>query len=80
MKSTWATKRKTSSRRTTFDITAVEPRKRDACMAHVSQGPAKFYADYFAKMHVFRGMEGGFHHAEAFVHLDQSPSGRLPGG
>ena len=62
------------------DITAVEPRKRDACMAHVSQGPAKFYADYFAKMHVFRGMESGFHLAEAFVHLDQSPSGRLPGG
>jgi LmbE family N-acetylglucosaminyl deacetylase len=62
------------------DITAVEPRKRDACMAHVSQGPAKFYADYFAKMQVFRGMESGFRQAEAFVHLDQSPSGRLPGG
>jgi LmbE family N-acetylglucosaminyl deacetylase len=61
------------------DITAVEARKRAACMAHESQHPATgFYANYHAKMHQFRGMESGFKLAEAFVHHAHSPAGRLP--
>jgi hypothetical protein len=61
------------------DITATEPRKRAACLAHESQDAATdFYPKYHVKMHQFRGMESGFPLAEAFVHHDQSPSGRLP--
>jgi LmbE family N-acetylglucosaminyl deacetylase len=61
------------------DITATEPRKRDACFAHESQNAAiGFYPKYHVKMHEHRGMEGGFRLAEAFVHHDQSPYGRLP--
>jgi N-acetylglucosamine malate deacetylase 1 len=61
------------------DITATEPRKRAACLAHESQdAAADFYSKYHVKMHQFRGMESGFSLAEAFVHHDQSPSGRLP--
>jgi LmbE family N-acetylglucosaminyl deacetylase len=61
------------------DITATEPRKRDACFAHASQNAASgFYPNYHIKMHEHRGMEGGFRLAEAFVHHDQSPHGRLP--
>jgi LmbE family N-acetylglucosaminyl deacetylase len=62
------------------DITAVEPRKREACFAHESQNAATdFYPNYHAKMHQLRGMESGFGFAEAFVRHDQSPPGRLPG-
>jgi LmbE family N-acetylglucosaminyl deacetylase len=62
------------------DITAVEPRKRQACFAHESQHAATdFYPKYHAKMQELRGMESGCHLAEAFVHHDQSPPGRLPG-
>jgi LmbE family N-acetylglucosaminyl deacetylase len=61
------------------DITATEPRKKAACLAHVSQGAAtSFYPNYHAKMHEFRGMESGFKLAEAFAHHDHSPLGRLP--
>jgi LmbE family N-acetylglucosaminyl deacetylase len=61
------------------DITAVEPRKRDACFAHVSQNASTgFYPKYHAKMHEYRGMESGFRLAEAFAHHEQSPPGRLP--
>jgi LmbE family N-acetylglucosaminyl deacetylase len=61
------------------DITAVEPTKRAACFAHESQGASTdFYPKFHAKMQQFRGMEGGFALAEAFVHHDQSPPGRLP--
>jgi LmbE family N-acetylglucosaminyl deacetylase len=62
------------------NITATEPRKRAACLAHESQDAANsFYPNYHAKMHQFRGLESGFKLAEAFVHHDHSPSGRLPG-
>jgi LmbE family N-acetylglucosaminyl deacetylase len=61
------------------DITAVEPRKRAACLVHESQQAASsFYPQYHAKMHQFRGMESGYRLAEAFVHHDHSPPGRLP--
>ena len=62
------------------DVTATEPRKREACMAHQSQNPATdFYGKYHEPMMRFRGMESGHKLAEAFVHHDQSPTGRLPG-
>ncbi len=62
------------------DITKVEPRKREACFAHASQGAATdFYPNYHAKMHQFRGMESGVRLAESFVRHDQSLPGRLPG-
>ena len=61
------------------NVTKVEDRKRDACMAHVSQNPAAdFWGKYHEPMLRFRGMESGFSRAEAFVHQDQSPIGRLP--
>jgi LmbE family N-acetylglucosaminyl deacetylase len=61
------------------DITATEPRKRAACLVHESQNAAtSFYPHYHAKMHEFRGMESSFKLAEAFVHHDHSPLGRLP--
>jgi N-acetylglucosamine malate deacetylase 1 len=47
------------------DISAVEPRKRAACEAHVSQNPAGFYGEHDI-MHRFRGQESGCERAEAF--------------
>jgi LmbE family N-acetylglucosaminyl deacetylase len=60
------------------DVAAVEPIKRQACMAHQSQNPAGFYVQDHVPMLRFRGMECGRKLAEAFVHHDQSPPGRLP--
>jgi N-acetylglucosamine malate deacetylase 1 len=66
------------------DISAVEPLKRRACFAHVSQDPAEFYAHH-EKMHGFRGLEAGCALAEAFSRhpqdvtaqaLPPSPPGR----
>jgi LmbE family N-acetylglucosaminyl deacetylase len=59
------------------DITATEPRKRDACFAHASQDPAHFY-DIHDLMNRFRGTERGCKFAEAFVHLDGSRRVPLP--
>jgi LmbE family N-acetylglucosaminyl deacetylase len=59
------------------NISDTEARKRAACFAHTSQDPAKFYA-YHEEMHRFRGFEGGFKKAEAFVHQEQSPMEPLP--
>jgi len=61
------------------DITAVEPRKRDACFAHESQGAREgWYPNIHVKMQQYRGMEIRSDMAEAFVHHEQSPYGRLP--
>ena len=63
------------------DVTATEPRKREACMAHASQnpaGPRGFYDKDHVPMLRFRAMESGFKSAEAFAHHDQSPTGLLP--
>ena len=59
------------------DITATESAKRAACYAHASQTPERFYAlqDQVAK---FRGIEGGWERAEAFVLQVQSPYEALP--
>jgi LmbE family N-acetylglucosaminyl deacetylase len=63
------------------DVSATEPRKRAACMAHASQnpaGPGGFYVKDHEPMLRFRGLECGSKSAEAFIHHDQSPTGRLP--
>ena len=55
------------------DISAVEPRKRQACLAHTSQDPAEFYSHH-ERMHAFRGLEAGYALAEAFVRHPQNTS------
>ncbi len=61
------------------NVTATEARKREACMAHASQNPlGGFYTKDHEPMLRFRGMEAGCKSAEAFIHHDQSPVGRLP--
>jgi LmbE family N-acetylglucosaminyl deacetylase len=61
------------------DVTATEPRKRDACLVHASQNPlGGFYTKGHEPMLRFRGMESGREAAEAFVHHDGSPAGWLP--
>ena len=54
------------------DITATQMRKREACFAHASQTPERYYAlqDQTA---AFRGAESGFARAEAFTWQQQSP-------
>ncbi len=58
------------------DITRTEPVKRAACYAHASQTPDRYYAlqDQVA---LFRGVEGGYKRAEAFVLQLQSPADPL---
>lgn len=59
------------------DISSVEPRKRQACYAHKSQGAEHgFYPDH-EMMHKFRGREAGVERAEAFVRHSQKPEGLL---
>lgn len=59
------------------DITSTEPRKREACYAHASQSPDRFYElqDLVAR---FRGVESGYKRAEAFILQLGSPFGALP--
>ena len=49
------------------DVTATEPRKREACMAHQSQNPDGFYTRDHVPMLRFRGAEAGCGLAEAFI-------------
>jgi LmbE family N-acetylglucosaminyl deacetylase len=58
------------------DITETEAVKRAACYAHASQTPDRYYAlqDQVA---AFRGVEGGYKRAEAFVLQLQSPGDPL---
>jgi LmbE family N-acetylglucosaminyl deacetylase len=60
------------------DISAVAQRKRDACLAHVSQRPEEWYPRH-ERMSRFRGAEHGCEHAEAFVRHDRGPAPPLPG-
>jgi LmbE family N-acetylglucosaminyl deacetylase len=60
------------------DITSVVARKREACYCHASQDPPSFYEGYHEPMARFRGMEGGFKAAEAFVRHAQSREEALP--
>jgi N-acetylglucosamine malate deacetylase 1 len=59
-----------------IDITGTESAKRAACYAHASQTPDRYYAlqDQVA---AFRGIEGGYKRAEAFVLQVQSPQDPL---
>jgi LmbE family N-acetylglucosaminyl deacetylase len=59
------------------DITATESRKRQACYAHASQTPDKYYGlqEMVTKM---RGVESGHRHAEGFIRHVQSPDFGLP--
>ena len=60
------------------DITPIEPKKRQACYAHRSQGPDEMYA-FHTRMHRARGLECGVDYAEAFSrHLLSRPAW-LPG-
>jgi LmbE family N-acetylglucosaminyl deacetylase len=60
------------------DITATEPRKRQACHAHASQAPERFYA-LQQQVTRLRGIERGCRHAEGFIRHIQSPDFELPG-
>jgi LmbE family N-acetylglucosaminyl deacetylase len=60
------------------DITSVVQKKRDASFAHASQKIKDSYPKDHANMDLFRGMENQCQFAEAFVHQDLSPVGRLP--
>lgn len=59
------------------DITQTEPRKHDACYAHASQTPDRYYGlqDEVAR---FRGIECGHRRAEAFTLQMGSPHAPLP--
>jgi len=60
-----------------LDIGPVLQRKHEACFAHASQGitPASYEGEILhGQMERFRGIEGGYQHAEAFARQDQSRS------
>lgn len=54
------------------DISSVIHVKHKACFAHISQHIEEAYPNDHGQMELFRGMEGGFKYAEAFVRQDQS--------
>jgi LmbE family N-acetylglucosaminyl deacetylase len=59
------------------DITATEPRKKQACYAHASQTPDRFYKlqEHVTRM---RGIESGHRQAESYIRHIQSPDFALP--
>ena len=59
------------------DISAVEPRKREACYAHASQQPEKWYP-LEQQITRFRGAESGYAQAEGFLRHWQSRGNVLP--
>ena len=59
------------------DIIDVEPLKRQACYAHASQNPDRFYA-LQADVARFRGIEAGYKQAEAFIRHIRSRQDLLP--
>jgi LmbE family N-acetylglucosaminyl deacetylase len=59
------------------DITATEAKKRQACYAHASQEPDRYYA-LQSQVSGFRGIEAGYSQAEAFVRHVHSRPGLLP--
>jgi N-acetylglucosamine malate deacetylase 1 len=54
------------------DVSETWEKKKKACFAHASQGPAEFYP-YHEEMERFRGLEYGCKRAEAFVAHSQGP-------
>lgn len=59
------------------DISAVASRRREACYAHVSQEPDKWYPRQ-EQITRFRGMESGHAQAEGFIRHWQGRSAPLP--
>ncbi len=59
------------------DISAVESRRHDACYAHASQQPGKWYPKQ-VEITRRRGVESGFAQAEGFRHHPESKRGFLP--
>lgn len=59
------------------DITSTEPRKRQACYAHASQTPDRYY-DLQSLVTRMRGVESGHRHAEGYIRHVQSPDFGLP--
>jgi LmbE family N-acetylglucosaminyl deacetylase len=59
------------------DISRVEARRRDACYAHASQQPDKWYPKQ-VEITRYRGVESGFRQAEAFLRHPESKRGVLP--
>ena len=59
------------------DITATEPRKRQACFAHASESPERYYA-LQEQVTRLRGIERGVRQAEGFIRHVQSPGRELP--
>jgi LmbE family N-acetylglucosaminyl deacetylase len=59
------------------DISQAEPRKREACYAHASQRPKKFYA-LQSTITAMRGIESGHQHSEGYVRQIRSPEIALP--
>lgn len=59
-----------------IDITDQEPVKRAACYAHASQTPNRYYELQDDVAH-FRGIEGGYKRAEAFILQLRSPNDPL---
>jgi len=59
------------------DISSVEPRRRAACYAHVSQQPDKWYPKQ-VEITRSRGVESGFRQAEAFLRHAESKRAMLP--
>jgi LmbE family N-acetylglucosaminyl deacetylase len=59
------------------DITKTESRKREACYAHASQSPNRYYA-LQEQVTRFRGIESAHRHAEGFIRHVQSPDFALP--
>jgi LmbE family N-acetylglucosaminyl deacetylase len=61
------------------DISGSEARKRQACFAHASQSPERFYA-LQEQVTRLRGIERGCAQAEGFIRHVQSPDFSLPMG
>lgn len=61
------------------DVSSAADRKRQACYAHASQAPDKYYAVQELVMRM-RGFESGHRFAEAYIHHAQSPACALPIG
>ena len=59
------------------DISTVEPRRRAACYAHISQEPGKWYPKQ-VEITRRRGAESGFEQAEAFLRHPESRRVPLP--
>jgi LmbE family N-acetylglucosaminyl deacetylase len=61
------------------DITATQARKHDACYAHASQSPDRYY-EIQSQVMLFRGLESGYKYAEGYIRHVHSLADVLPIG